>query len=84
VHLKQIQQDEAELGAIADEGNLMADKDIKPAYLRGRARHYRELAEKAADPYQATLYLELAKAFDKEAAAKDKLDKKAEAKDKLD
>jgi hypothetical protein len=49
----------------------MADANITPAFLRSRARHYREMAEKGCDPKLAIVYRELAKAFDKEAEAKE-------------
>jgi hypothetical protein len=50
----------------------MGEDNIDPGFLRLRARHYRELAEKTADPHLASVYRELAKTFDKDAEAREK------------
>jgi len=62
----QIQQDEAELAAIANLGQPIADI-IDPALLRLRALHYRELADKADEPQLASLCRELADGFERDA-----------------
>jgi hypothetical protein len=65
LYLEQIQQDEVELGAMARDRKI-TDDSVDPAFLRLRAKHYRELA-KATDAHLASVYSGLGKMCDGQA-----------------
>jgi hypothetical protein len=46
---------------------------IVAAYYRGRAEHFRKLAQRASDPKEAELYAELAREFDDKSNSRDGL-----------
>jgi hypothetical protein len=79
LYLTQIQRDETELRALAPRRREMADENIDPAFLRARAQHYRKLAGQTTDARLASIYRELAKAFDAEAEKRDGLNRSATA-----
>jgi hypothetical protein len=69
-YLEQIQYETASVaGANEDPQNL---ENAGPAYLRGRAAHYRELAKQLDDPRRAQLFRDLATSFERHAIIKER------------
>lgn len=68
-YLRQVQYDTA-LAAIPDEPQDL--DNVGPAYLRDRARHYRELATQQPDPKRAQLFRDLAVSFERHAVIKER------------
>jgi hypothetical protein len=48
-------------------------ENVGPAYLRARARHFRELAQHQSDRERQRVYQELAASFEESAAKREKL-----------
>jgi hypothetical protein len=71
LYLMEIRRDEAEIRATANEWQPRAE-DIDPTFLRMRAMHYRELADKADEPKLANLCRELAEGFERDAEARER------------
>lgn len=69
-YLARVQSDTAALTADPDQPE--SHENAGPAYLRDRARHYRELAAQQSDPKRATLFRELAASFEQYARTKER------------
>jgi hypothetical protein len=69
-YLQQVQHDTAALAAVPEQPQDL--ENVGPAYLRGRAEHYRELASQQANAERARLFLELAASFERYARSKEK------------
>ena len=68
--IKLVQRDTASfIGGGEDPQSLT---NAGPAYLRGRAAHYRELAAQQSDPKRAQLFRDLADSFEKHAEVKER------------
>lgn len=69
-YLEQVQLETASnTGVTEDPLNI---ENAGPAYLRGRAMHYRELAKQQHDPKRAQLFLDLAASFERHAVVKER------------
>jgi len=69
-YLKRVQDDTASFAAASAETENI--DGVGPAYLRNRARHFRELAAQQGDKRRAQLFLDLAATLEKHAALREK------------
>jgi hypothetical protein len=69
-YLRWVQFDTVSLVDTAEEPQKL--DNVGPAYLRGRAMHYRELAAQQTDPKRAQLFLDLATSFESHAVARER------------